>query len=96
MLGDFLNFNKMITPVIIKVIFWIGVAVCAFAGLMSIIAGLSRFGSGVEVLFGLFIIVVGPLFVRIYCELLIIMFKMYESLQDIRSSLRANQTQDLE
>ena len=31
MLGDFLNFDKMITPVIIKIIFWIGIIICIIA-----------------------------------------------------------------
>lgn len=86
-MNDFLNFNKMLTPVIIKVVFWIGIGFSVLVGLMTIISGLSYYGSGFEVLFGLIIIVVGPLIVRIYCELLIIAFKMHESLQEINNKL---------
>lgn len=79
----------MITPLIIKVVFWIGVGVSVLAGLSMIIMGLnSTFGSGFQVISGLATIVVCPILVRIYCELLIIMFKMHESLQDIRKSLK--------
>lgn len=88
-MDKFLNFDSMITPLIIKVVFWIGVGVSVLAGLSMIIMGLnSTFGSGFQVISGLATIVVGPILVRIYCELLIIMFKMHESLQDIRQSLK--------
>jgi len=35
----------------------------------------------------LLILVLGPVFVRIYCELLILLFRMYETLGQIRDSL---------
>ncbi|WP_368652341.1 DUF4282 domain-containing protein [Ornithinibacillus sp. 4-3] len=88
-MDKFLNFDSMITPLIIKVVFWIGVGVSVLAGLSMIIMGLnSTFGNGFQVISGLATIVVGPILVRIYCELLIIMFKMHESLQDIRQTLK--------
>lgn len=86
-MNDFLSFNKMLTPVIIQIVFWIGVGFSALIGLMIVISGLSYYGNGFQVLFGLITIVVGPLVVRIYCELLIIAFKMHESLQQIKNKL---------
>ncbi|HEV2378957.1 MAG TPA: DUF4282 domain-containing protein [Terriglobia bacterium] len=80
-MSDFLAFRRMITPAIIQVLFWIGVSV-------SVIAGLTTMTSGVMGVFtGLALIVIGPLAVRIYCELLILLFRMNETLSDIRSSL---------
>lgn len=84
---DFLSFNKMLTPIIIQIVFWIGVGFSVIIGLMTIITGLGYYGSGIQVLFGLMIIAIGPLTVRIYCELLIIAFKMNESLQNIKDKL---------
>ncbi|KAB8130783.1 DUF4282 domain-containing protein [Gracilibacillus oryzae] len=86
----FLSFDKMITPTIIKVVFWIGVAITVISGLGTMIAGFSSFyGGGFQVFTGLLMIIIGPLVVRIYCELLILMFKMYDALQDIREHITA-------
>ena len=44
---DFLSFRRMVTPLIIQVIFWIGVGVCVIAGLVEIATGMpSRLGGG--------------------------------------------------
>ena len=87
-MNEFLNFDKMITPTIIKIIFWIGVVVCVIGGLVTIIQGASSpFGGGVAVLMGLVIMLLGPLFVRIYCEILIIFFKMNDNLNEIKKIL---------
>lgn len=87
-MNQFLNFDKMITPTIIKIVFWIGIGFSVLAGLGMIISGISSYyGGGIQVVMGLLTIVIGPFFVRIYCELLIIFFKMHESLQSIKSTL---------
>ncbi|MGY4688568.1 DUF4282 domain-containing protein [Salibacterium sp. K-3] len=87
-MNNFLNFNTMITPVIIKVIFWIGVVLSIIGGLIQFFIGMTAdFGGGGQVFLGLLTIVLGPLFTRIYCELLIIFFKMQESLHQINGKL---------
>lgn len=87
-IGEFLAFRKMITPVVIQIVFWVGVAISVIMGLISIAAGLSQFGSGVLVIVGLLYIFIGPLIVRIYCELLILFFRMNESLTEIKNDLK--------
>lgn len=79
-MGEFLTFQKMITPIVIQIIFWILVAVVVIAGVVSLFQG------GIQVLFGLLTIVIGPIIVRIYCELIIILFRMYEALTDIKQN----------
>ncbi|WP_080876046.1 DUF4282 domain-containing protein [Oceanobacillus timonensis] len=79
----FFSFEEMITPLIIKVLFVVGVAAAALTGLITIFSGLSE-GEFLPVLSGLFIIVIGTLLSRVYCELLIVMFKIYETLKQIR------------
>lgn len=87
-MDKFLSFDKMITPMIIKILFWVGVALSVLVGLGTIISGLnSYYGGGVEILMGLFMIILGPVVVRIYCELLIIFFKMQESITEIKDQL---------
>ncbi|WP_239094081.1 DUF4282 domain-containing protein [Bacillus sp. B15-48] len=81
-----MQFNKMITPSIIKFVFWIGAGLSVLFGIIQIIAGAaSPYGGGIQVISGLFTIVLGPFITRIYCELLIIFFKIQETLQEIKN-----------
>jgi hypothetical protein len=87
---DFFAFRKMITPVIIQILFWLGVLGCIIGGAVSILTGgvtlLTGGGlvSGLPVLIGIFWIFVGPILVRIYCEVLILFFRMNDNLTAIR------------
>ena len=74
-MSEYLRFRRMIAPIVIEVLFWIGVVAC-------IIAGIAQLGS--SPLGGLAIILLGPLVVRIYAELLMVIFKINEALQDMR------------
>jgi hypothetical protein len=55
-------------------------------GLILLLAGNNN---GVRVL-GLLYLIVGPLFVRVYCEILIVIFKMHESLVAIQHNTAPN------
>jgi hypothetical protein len=74
---DFLFFRRMLTPLIIQIIFWVG-AVVAFVG--GIVA---MFTTGF--LYGLLTAILGPILVRIWTELIIVLFKINDSLSDIRA-----------
>jgi len=74
---DFLFFDTMLTPKIITLVYWLLVLGSLFAGIASIFSG-GPFR-------GLAIIVFGIVSSRIYCELMIVLFKMNEALQDIRN-----------
>lgn len=84
---DFLKFDKMLTPIIIQVLFWIGLVLSVLFGLGMIVAGFFSDAGGVGVLLGLFYLLLGPLLTRIYCEILIIIFKIHENLTDVKSLL---------
>ncbi len=95
MFKEISSFDQMITPMIIKIVFWIGVIVSVIAGLALILKGAnSYYGSGAEVFSGLLILVLGPLTTRIYCELLIVLFKMHESLNEIRLKLASADSEE--
>jgi hypothetical protein len=79
---DFLSFNRMITPVFIHVIYWIGIAAVLLAG-FGVIAG----GGGI--LKGLLAMVVGVIVVRVGCEVLIVLFRINDNLAAIRNSKQA-------
>ncbi|WP_152657667.1 DUF4282 domain-containing protein [Oceanobacillus sp. CFH 90083] len=82
-MNKFFSFEEMITPIIIKVLFWVGLAASVLFGLTTIFSGIVE-EEFLLILTGLIIIIVGTLLVRVYCELLIIMFKIYEILKQIR------------
>lgn len=87
-MGGYLSFDKMITPIFIKIAFWLGVIGSLIGGVGMMISGIlsDQFGF-FQILGGLFILLAGPLIVRIYCELLIILFKMHQSMNEIKLSL---------
>ncbi|MHC4340065.1 MAG: DUF4282 domain-containing protein [Planctomycetota bacterium] len=73
-MNEFLAFRKMLTPVIIQALFWIGllmIAVFAF--------------SANEVPMALVMIVSGAIMWRVYCEILIVIFRILDSLTDIKN-----------
>lgn len=95
---DFFSFERMITPVIIKVLFWIGLIGSGIAGIVSffslLLGGIARGGFGQILggfLLGLIAAVVsfalGALVTRIYSELLILFFRINETLTDIKNLL---------
>ena len=97
MMKQFISFDKMITPTIIKILFWIGVVISGILAFISIFSGLGQMFSGYgEAFFGFFVVllgvatfVVGTLMSRIYCELLIVVFKMQEALSSIDRKLES-------
>lgn len=87
-MGKFFKFEKMITPIFIQIIFWVGL-------IGSIIAGIGQIGfsfiidSGkfLYIITGFLTMFIGPIILRVYCEMLIVVFKMQDALIDIRDSL---------
>ncbi len=73
---DFLTFRRMLTPMLIQVIFWVGLVVCVLSGIVYM-------ASGHGLLKGLQTIILGPILIRIICELVILFFRMNETLTDI-------------
>ncbi|WP_052639963.1 GYF domain-containing protein [Zavarzinella formosa] len=89
---EYLTFRKMIVPIIIQIIFWIGVLICLGSGALMVLSGLASSGGSVLYLLGgliggLFTVFFGILMVRIYCELLIVSFRILGALTDIQSLL---------
>lgn len=74
---DFLVFRRMITPVIIQIIFWLGLLGVLIASFVAM---------GEEPVAGILALFFGPIIWRVYCEILILIFRMNESLTDIRNN----------
>jgi hypothetical protein len=83
-MSDFWEFRQMITPVVIQVLYFLGVIALAIAGLAMIVIG-AKHDRGRELGTGLALLVLGPLVLRIYAEVLIVAFKINESLTDLRA-----------
>jgi hypothetical protein len=79
-MGDFLRFETMITPFVIQAVFWIAVVVLIIAGVIQIAAA----DGGVGVAIGLATIILGPLLARIYCEIVIVLFRVNDHLRAIQ------------
>jgi Domain of unknown function (DUF4282) len=88
-LGDFLAFRKMIIPIIIQIIFWLLVSLVSIAGVAAGIMTLT--GRGEQKILGVLLIVVGIplsiLLIRLYCELIIVIFRINDTLTDIKNIL---------
>lgn len=77
-MNDFLNFRTMVTPIIIQGLFLLG---C----LGAIVYGIMMMAN--DMFFtGLISIPIGILVVRVYCELMILLFRMNDSLAQIRKN----------
>jgi len=85
---DYLTFRKMITPIIIQILFWIGAVGSVLWALFIIFSGVTiSYGGGRLVLAGLIMLFLGPIIVRIFCELLVSIFRINETLTEIKASL---------
>jgi hypothetical protein len=77
-MGDFLKFETMMTPFVIQLIFWIAVVILIIAGIIQIAQG----GNGIWT--GLATIILGPIAARIYCEIVIVFFRINDHLRAIQ------------
>lgn len=86
---DFWAFRTMVTPVIIQILFWIGTVLCLITGAIMVIYGASHFqaGQGQYLWQGVLLLVLGPLVVRVYCEILMIFFRINETLTEIKHAI---------
>lgn len=77
---DLMFLDNMLTPKVITFIYWLMLISSVVMGLKAMF---TSYGPGFIV--GLFMVIGGVVFSRIFCELLIILFKMNEALQEIRN-----------
>ncbi|MBD1571579.1 DUF4282 domain-containing protein [Aliivibrio sp. S10_S31] len=75
---DIFFFDSMLTPKIITIVYWLLLVSAVVSGIGTMFAGYEK-----NILGGLGIIVGGAIGARIWCELLIVLFKIHENLQKI-------------
>jgi len=80
---DVLFFDSMLTPKIITFVYWLLLLMAVVGGLSSMFGGYGGFTFG-KFFMGLLYAVGGAIAARIWCELLIVLFKINEALQELR------------
>jgi hypothetical protein len=71
---EFLSYKTMVTPGIVKVLSYIGMVVALIAGLLAM---------AVDPLTGIATAILGPIAVRIYAEVMLIMFEIHNELKKL-------------
>lgn len=79
---DALFFDSMLTPKIITLVYWLLLIAVLFGGLGTMFGGMGGFGLG-SLISGVVVIVAGAIGVRIWCELLIVLFKIHENIRKL-------------
>jgi len=83
-LMDMLSFDKMITPIVVKVIYYLLLIVVIISAVISMFrGGFANFIGGIIML------IIGPILVRMYCELMILFFRIYDKLKSINEALES-------
>jgi uncharacterized protein DUF4282 len=88
-LNDLFQWDRFITPSIIKVFYWLAIGLTVLAGLSGVFSALAmmavNFFTGLIALIGaLLFVVVGVIFARIAAEFILIVFRINEHLGAIR------------
>jgi len=78
---DLLTLNKFITPVIMTVVYWILMVIAIVASLAMLFSG--------AVIQGILALILAPIYVRVLCELMILLFKIHGVLCEIRDQRQA-------
>jgi len=89
-INNLFSFDRMLTPRLISAMNAIGIVLAILAGVIMVVAGFNQpYGGGQTIFVGLLWVVLGPVAVRLYCELVIVLFKINENLQEMRDNSSA-------
>lgn len=87
-LKDFLNFEKFLTPSLVKIVYWIGIIAITISTAGAFFTSFSSFGGGLRVALGSIVaFVVGIIFWRVLCEGIMLSFRIYDRLTEIKDRL---------
>jgi hypothetical protein len=77
---DLLGFDKMVTPIIIRILYFLGLLGVLVATVVSLFQG--------RILAAIGILVFGAIMVRVYSELLILLFRIHDNLVSINQQMK--------
>ena len=72
---EFFNYEYMITPGILKILSYIGAALAVIAGLVTAFSA--------DVISGLGVAIGGPIVIRVYAELMLVVFEIHKCAKQI-------------
>jgi hypothetical protein len=75
--NEFLSFRRFVTPAVIQVIFWLLILANFVFSIYTMTLG------GWSILIGFIAIFIGSLMIRVYCELIMLFFRIYDSVRGI-------------
>lgn len=79
--NDFVTFRRMVTPIIIQILLWVGWAAIFVFGIVTMVRG------GWSIPLGILIWIFAGVMWRVFCEQIILFFRMNESLTDIKNAI---------
>jgi hypothetical protein len=87
---DLFQWERFITPSIIKIFYWLAVVMAVLGGLQGVFGGLGMMFSNpiagvIAMIAGILIALIGIIFARIGAEFILIVFRINEHLGAIRS-----------
>ena len=91
-----LSFDKMVSPLIIKIVYFLLLAVVFLWGAYGIFSSFGALFHGMFLGFlgglvsSILTLVLGCVGVRVYCELLVLAFRIYDNLVEINQTLKKN------
>ena len=74
---EFFNYEYMITPGILKILSYIGAVLAVIAGLVTAFSA--------DVISGLGVAIGGPIVIRVYSELMLVIFEIHKCAKHIAS-----------
>ena len=77
LIKDFLLFRRMLTPILLQIVFWLGVLACLITAVIDF--------SHHHWTDGLLALLLGPILVRVASEILILLFSIHELLNTIKN-----------
>jgi hypothetical protein len=86
--ADFLSFERLVTPTVIKIVYFIGLVLIPIVGVIGFFGAFAASGVG-SALLELIVTLLSLLGWRIYCELVIVLFGLYDRAGEIRDRLPA-------
>lgn len=90
-LKDFLSFEKFLTPSLVRVIYGIGIIVLTIGGLVVLSQVLGRNGGGIVTVIPITLSYLASIiFWRVICEGIMLSFRIYDRLTEIRDRLTHN------
>ena len=85
---DLLTFEKFLTPLLVKFVYWIGLAGILIGFIIGFMDTFSANGGGfLEAIAALVIAIISTIFWRVFCEGIILAFQSYDRLKEIRDRL---------